>query len=646
MNNEPVVVSCGAKNRNTDELTIAKKTLTVTGASHTKQYDGQLTANTAGFSGVTFTGRILVNGIRETVTYESVTGNYTNKNAGTVGMIITSVELAAGESYNNYTVTTPSANFDATGGITQRTITIVGATHTKPYDGNATVTGGLSNLVFSNNVDTVNYGSVTAQYTGTNAGTNTIEITAITLTGDSLTNYNVTLPAFVTVAGILRLAATVTAWPTAAAINYGSTLSGTQQLSGGSATANGQALPGTFTWTSNTTPSSAGIHQYSVTFTPTNPNYDTVSSNVSITVNPRVTFNMNGGTYNNSTNDYITYVTYDDHINPNNNQPSANPTRTSYTFGGWYTDAALTIPYNWSDIGLGKITSNITIYAEWVSNTTVTQIQNNSNMNMVFVPAGYLTVGTYGDGRTSTDVISTVLSAFYIGKYEVTQAQFQSVMNKNPSYFQGASYPPASGDTQTKRPVESVTWFDAVEFCNTLSANEGLQQVYTFNGNITRTNSTSGGSGSVSKITAVSGGVTADWTKNGYRLLTQAEWEYAARRGVTSMANAVYAGNGGKTALGWVDCNPAITHEIGKKNANPLGTYDQTGNVHEWVWDWNSSFYYANGGFNYRGESSGTERIYKGGGFNGGSDNVSYRPGNTPQTYTNYIGFRVARNVN
>ncbi|MDR2924072.1 MAG: formylglycine-generating enzyme family protein [Treponema sp.] len=249
---------------------------------------------------------------------------------------------------------------------------------------------------------------------------------------------------------------------------------------------------------------------------------------------------------------------------------------------------------------------------------------------MVRIPGGTFTMGSsdsldYG----ASPPHSVTVSGFYMGKYEVTQEQYEAVTGTNPSHFTTA----VSGESGTpgKLPVEQVTWYDAVEFCNKLSEKEGLQQVYTISG---RTPATG--------YPITSATVTADWSKNGYRLPTEAQWEYACRAGTTTAYNT---GNFIDDYTGWYADNSGIkTHQAGLKPANAWGLYDMHGNVWEWCWDWYGS-YSSGSETDPTGAISGDCRVLRGGGgaYYQRLLRSVYRIDYYPYNRGSFIGFRLVR---
>ncbi|MCL2155795.1 MAG: formylglycine-generating enzyme family protein [Leptospirales bacterium] len=258
-------------------------------------------------------------------------------------------------------------------------------------------------------------------------------------------------------------------------------------------------------------------------------------------------------------------------------------------------------------------------------------------MEMVRIPAGTFVMGSPTD---ETQHSVTLTTGFYMSKYLVTQEQYFAVMGTNPSSFSSS---PATGENQAKRPVERVSWYDALVFCNKLSDAEGLTPAYSINGSTdpadwgtvpTSSNST------WNAVAMVSGA-------NGYRLPTEAQWEYACRAGTTT---EWFHGNV-ETGLGdyaWYSSNSGSkTHEVGKKLPNAWGLYDMHGNVWEWCWDWYSSSYYDTSSSlsDPVGPVSGSYRVLRGGYW---SADASYlrsasRSSGAPGSRSLYLGFRVVR---
>jgi len=178
---------------------------------------------------------------------------------------------------------------------------------------------------------------------------------------------------------------------------------------------------------------------------------------------------------------------------------------------------------------------------------------------MVRVEGGTMRIG----GRDVT------LSAFNIGRHPVTQGEWFDVMGSNPSFFQGNEL--AAGVNWRNLPVEDVSWFEAVEFANARSRRAGLTPAYAISGS---------GANRV---------VTWNRNANGYRLPTEAEWEFAARGGMVCRGNFEFSGGNVAGEVGWYRGNSMDrTHEVGLLRPNALGIYDMSGNVSEWVWDWSS----------------------------------------------------------
>jgi formylglycine-generating enzyme required for sulfatase activity len=217
-------------------------------------------------------------------------------------------------------------------------------------------------------------------------------------------------------------------------------------------------------------------------------------------------------------------------------------------------------------------------------------------MKLKLIEAGEFMMGSEKGKENEKPVHKVKITRpFYIGVYEVTQAQYEKVMEENPSYFKGPN-----------RPVERVKWDDAVLFCMKLSEKEGVK----------------------------------------YGLPTEAEWEYACRAGTTT---EFYWGDEMDERYAWNHRNPeGRTHDIGKKKPNAWGLYDMSGNAWEWCSDWYGGDYYEDSPKeDPRGPRSGIYRVNRGGigGYSPILARCAYRGLQAPGSACNIDGFRVVREV-
>jgi len=263
---------------------------------------------------------------------------------------------------------------------------------------------------------------------------------------------------------------------------------------------------------------------------------------------------------------------------------------------------------------------------------------NFNSTQMINIPGGTFDMGrTSGTGEADElPVHSVTLSAYSIGKYEVIQSDWIAVMGDNPAFFNEDLY----------RPVEGVNWYAVLVYCNKRSIDSGLTPVYSIGGS---TNPDNWGA-IPTAINATWSAATCNLSANGYRLPTEAEWEYAAR-GASNTPDYVYAGTNNINEAAWYQSNSVgTTHPVGQLLGNGLGLFDMSGNVNEWCWDWYESSYYSSSPANNpTGPVSGSYKVIRSGcweNFVSVYCRVVSRDASYPHITVNTIGFRVARTTN
>jgi formylglycine-generating enzyme required for sulfatase activity len=276
---------------------------------------------------------------------------------------------------------------------------------------------------------------------------------------------------------------------------------------------------------------------------------------------------------------------------------------------------------------------------------------------MALIPAGEFVMGDSfgGEGWAEAELPlhTNYISAFYMDQYEVTKALWDEVKAFNGG--NGYTYSNTGQGKATNHPVHTVNWFDVVKWCNARSQRDGLTPVYYTDAGFTTVYKT----GEIAPI--------ANWSANGYRLPTEAEWEKAARGGVAGQrfpwgntithnnanyfSSSSYAYDTSSTRGDhptFATGSTPYTSPVGYFAPNGYGLYDMAGNVWEWCWDWYGSSYYSSSpSTDPRGPSSGLSRVLRGGSWGDSADGtrVANRAFSNPVNVNSDRGFRCARGL-
>lgn len=307
------------------------------------------------------------------------------------------------------------------------------------------------------------------------------------------------------------------------------------------------------------------------------------------------------------------------------------PTRSHYTFGGWYTDKECTTPNTVTEIDPYEEDDQFhdwNFYAKWTQPAGT--------------PEGFVYVygATVSETVTGSPVFtgtSVQIPDLYVCEHAVTQGEYETYCKYSGSYT-----PSTLGNSGTNKPVFLVNWYDAIIYCNLRSADEGLNSVYTISGKTDPSqwpdvvSTTSNGKTvycSPGSIPTAWSEVSCDFTANGYRLPKEVEWEYCALGGEAGIPSTLYTYSGSNDAndVAWYKGNSGnVLHDVKTKIANSIGIYDMSGNEGEWCWDF------------YNGS---TNRVIRDSSFSSDLQYITVfdRGSNGPDVEINGTGFRVFR---
>ena len=280
-----------------------------------------------------------------------------------------------------------------------------------------------------------------------------------------------------------------------------------------------------------------------------------------------------------------------------------------------------------------------------VANTTTSD-------GMALISAGVFTMGDTLDGESDAIPTNIDVSSFYMDTNLVGYSQWQSVYSYATSQGYGFDNAGSGKGNAANQPAQTVNWYDVVKWSNARSQQAGLIPVYYTDAGMTQVYT----NGDVDAI-------YANWTASGYRLPTEAEWEKAARGGLSgkrfpwgdtiseSQANYIGDTNNYSYDLGPTGFNtlfdqaPPFTSPMGYFGANGYGLYDMAGNVFEWCWDWYGSLYGQPTATNPTGPATGDSRVLRGGSWNEHASDArcAFRYGSGPSFGYYYFGFRCVR---